>query len=151
MQCQTTSHNATFPFRHIRSHPRDEHSVDQEMERRTKRSRLDDATDSEGPIERHAKIQRLQRVGYSIVRHMESLKLYNFEDDTPRKASHSGSLFTALNRPTFVPLLRLPPELRNHIWQYALRMDGGTFTVREEEDFPSRLYCRPVRRSATKR
>lgn len=69
----------------------------------------------------------------------------------PRKSSHTGSLFTALNLPVFVPLLRLPPEIHNGIWTYALRSDNGIIKVNEEEDFPEPALlrtCKAIRHEA---
>lgn len=57
-----------------------------------------------------------------------------------------------LNRPVFVPLLRLPPELRNRIYQYALRLnEDGVIRVNEGDDFPEPALlstCTQIRREA---
>lgn len=69
-----------------------------------------------------------------------------------KKIPRFGSLLTAFNRPSLVPLLRLPPELRNLIWQYALRSDDGKFEVNENEDFPEPgllSTCTQIRREAS--
>lgn len=57
-----------------------------------------------------------------------------------------------LNRPVFVPLLRLPPELRNRIYIYSLHLnEDGRICVNEGEDFsePALLStCKQIRREA---
>lgn len=122
------------------------------MERRTKRPRPDDPEDS---VQQHAKKPKLDDYEAPVERHADRLWLTDSKHCTsnPRKASIDGSLFTALNRPLYVPLLQLPPELRNGIWKYALYMDmdDGFCILNEDENFPEPALlstCRQIRREA---
>lgn len=72
-----------------------------------------------------------------------------------RKPSHSvsrnGSLWQLINLPVFVPFLRLPPEVRNLIYEHALRLDGGICELNEDEDFPEPALlstCKTIRTEA---
>jgi hypothetical protein len=49
------------------------------------------------------------------------------------------------------PLLKLPPELRNRIYEYALRFDNGICEVNETVGIPESallLTCKEIRREA---
>lgn len=108
--------------------------------------------DFEIPVEQHEKMLKLDDPEVPIERRVEELQLDDSEVPVgvPHKPFHSGSLFTALNHPLYVPLLRLPPEVRNHIWQDALHVDGNCI-INEGEDFPEPALlstCAQIRREA---
>lgn len=114
---------------------------------------LDDSDDSSSSIRRRAERMKLDGSNVRTEWQAEGLKLPGSRDLTrvPRKTSHPGSLLTALNRPLYVPLLRLPSELRNRIWQYSLRSDDGICAVNEHENFPEPgllSTCTQIRREA---
>ena len=52
-----------------------------------------------------------------------------------RMSSRNGSLWHVLNLPVFVPFLRLPAEIRNSIYQHALRLDDTCY-LREGGGLP---------------
>lgn len=57
----------------------------------------------------------------------------------------------AINSPASVPLLRLPPELRNTIYEYALRLDDGACIVSDTAGIPESallITCKRIRREA---
>jgi hypothetical protein len=50
--------------------------------------------------------------------------------------THIGSYNNILNWPVFVPLLRLPPEIRLTIYEYALQGDEGEYEINEAAGIP---------------
>lgn len=65
--------------------------------------------------------------------------------------SRNGSLWQLINLPVFVPFLRLPPEVRNLIYEHALRLDDGICELNEEENFPEPALlftCKTIRTEA---
>jgi hypothetical protein len=54
----------------------------------------------------------------------------------PSDATHIGSCLNIINSPVFVPLLKLPPEIRLSIWEYALQGDEGEYQITEAAGIP---------------
>lgn len=80
-----------------------------------------------------------------------SIKEYPNGYSVPGQWPDNGSPYNIVDSPAPSPLLRLPPELRNTIYKFALRLDKGLCRVSKTAGTPEPallLTCKEIRREA---